>query len=451
MGVRAAWRALWGAEQKQSAAGPLIAFRGAGQAVMMPRRIDKFADEGYVRNVIAHRAINEVARGVACVPWKLFRPSADDRAEVDGHPLLDLIDRPNPLQGRSEFFEAVVGFFLIAGNSYLEAVRLDGSSDGPKELWTLRPDRMSVVPNPVTGLPEAYEYRVAGQVTRWEADPVTGASLVRHLKTFHPLDDFMGLSPIEAAAFGIDQHNEAGKWNTALLQNGARPPGALVYDPKDSGDGSLTDEQFARLERQFAERHTGSANAGRPLILEGGLSWKEMGLSPKDMDFLNAKHTSARDIALAFGVPPQLLGIPGDNTYSNYQEARLALWEETIVPLLRHLRDELNGWLVPMFGEDLELDVDLDEVPALTLRRERKFEMIQKADFLTLEEKREALGFGEIDPSHTLLVPANMLPLGQEPEDEDPPPVGGIDEDEADARYRGAYGNPTKPKLVSQT
>jgi len=111
------------------------------------------------------------------------------------------------------------------------------------------------------------------------------------------------------------------------------------------------------------------------------------------MDFLAAKHASARDIAQAFGVPPMLLGIPGDNTYANYREARLALWEETVVPLLRHLRDELNAWLAPMFGPGLALDLDLDEVPALTLRRERRWDMLRRADFLTVNEKRAAVGY----------------------------------------------------------
>ena len=123
-----------------------------------------------------------------------------------------------------------------------------------------------------------------------------------------------------------------------------------------------------------------------------------MGLSPKRHGFPARQRTrAARDIALAFGVPPQLLGIPGDNTYSNYQEARLALWEETIIPLLRHLRDELNGWLAPLFGDGLELDVDLDEVPALTLRRERRWEMLLRAverGVLTRDEARQGLGYG---------------------------------------------------------
>ena len=404
MGLGAAWRALWRprAEVKASAAGPLLALQMAGQPALMPRRFDSFAREGFQKNVVAFRAVTEVTRAAASVPWRLFRRDGDARLELAAHPLLDLLARPNPTMAQSEFVEAATGFLLIAGNSFVEAVALETGSDGGqrvRELWPLRPDRMAVIKSK-TGLPGGYEYRLGGQVRRWPADPVSGASPILHIKTFHPLDDWYGLSPIEAAAYGIDQHNEAGKWNTALLQNSGRPSGALVYSPSQEGAAdSLSDEQFARLEAQFEARVKGAANAGRPLILEGGLSWQEMGLSPRDMDFLRTKNSAARDIALAFGVPPQLLGIPGDNTYSNYQEARLALWEETVIPLLRHLRDELNGWLAPLFGAGLALDIDLDEVPALTLRREARWEMLVRAvesGVLTRNEARESLGYGPL-------------------------------------------------------
>jgi phage portal protein BeeE len=178
-----------------------------------------------------------------------------------------------------------------------------------------------------TGLPQGYAFTLSGAERRWEADPVSGRVAILHLKTFHPLDDWYGLSPVEPAGYAIDQRNESDRWNMALLQNGARPSGALVYEPRDGAAANLTDEQFARLRQEVAAQYGGAKNAGRPMLLDGGLRWQEMSLSPKDMDFLDARHAASRDVAQAFGVPPQLLGIPGDNTYSNYQEARLSLWD----------------------------------------------------------------------------------------------------------------------------
>jgi HK97 family phage portal protein len=123
------------------------------------------------------------------------------------------------------------------------------------------------------------------------------------MRLFHPLDDHYGFSPIEAAATAIDLHNQASKWNKALLDNAARPSGALVYSARE---GRLSPEQFERLKAELQEGFQGAKNAGRPLLLEGGLDWKPLSLSPKDMDFIEAKHAAAREIALALGVPPML-------------------------------------------------------------------------------------------------------------------------------------------------
>jgi HK97 family phage portal protein len=335
-------------------------------------------------------AVNEVSRGAASVPFALFERKGVERERLADHPILRLLKRPNPLQSGHELFEAVYGYLLIAGNSYLEAVGPE--SKPPRELYSLRPDRMKVIAGP-KGLPLGYRFEVEGRAREWRVDPLSGRAGVLHLKTFNPLDDWYGLSPIEACAFSIDQHNEAGKWNQALLQNGARPSGALVFE------GELSDEQWAHLRDEFAEKYEGAKNAGRPLLLEGGLKWEAMGHSPKDMDFINAKHTAARDIAIAFGVPPQLLGIPGDNTYSNFREARLALWENTIAPLVAHVAEELNNWLAPAFGQGLELAPDLDEIPALALNRERLWERLGKADWLSAEEKRRFAGVAMRDVS----------------------------------------------------
>jgi HK97 family phage portal protein len=419
MALRDAWTALLRRETKSSRAGPLVALQHPGRAVWSPRRFDAFAEEAYQKNVIAFRAINQVSRAAASVPWRL----AENKVRRNGarHPLLALLDRPNPMMARSEFIEAVTGYYLIAGNAYIEAVGMETQGVGgapPVELWPLRPDRMQVVAGK-TGLPQGYAYTLAGAERHWEADPVTGHSPILHLKTFHPLDDWYGLSPVEPAGYAIDQRNESDKWNMALLQNGARPSGALVYEPRDGAAANLTDEQFARLRQEISTQYGGAKNAGRPMLLDGGLRWQEMSLSPKDMDFLNARHAASRDVAQAFGVPSQLLGIPGDNTYSNYQEARLALWEETVIPLLRHLRDEFNAWLAPRFGEGLVLDIDLDDIPALTLRRERTWARLQDAEFLTVNEKRENVGLPPHADGDTIPPPRVRRKERDEPYDSD--------------------------------
>lgn len=361
-----------------------------GKPVWMGRDYERFADEGFIRNVIAHRAVSLVSSGAAHVPWQLFDTRTGDTVRVKSHPVLKLLNKPNPFQGGAELFESVYAYRMIAGNAYLQAA---GPSNGaPMELYSLRPDRVSVIAG-MHGLPAGYRYTQGERYTDYTIDRITGRSKVLHLKAFHPLNDWYGLSPIEAAAYSIDQHNQAGAWNQALLQNGARPSGALVVKTQEQGGSdALSDEQYQRIRQQMDEQFSGAGNAGRPLLLEGGLDWREMSLSPRDMDFIESKNSAARDIALAFGVPPQLLGIPGDNTYSNLAEARLALWEQTILPLVDSMCDALNNWLLVHYGEGLELSYDTDNISALSARREQVWERVNNADFLTDEEKREMVG-----------------------------------------------------------
>jgi HK97 family phage portal protein len=297
-------------EQKQSQTGAVLVMT-PGQPVWTPRSYAKFADEAYSKNVVAYQSINRIADAVASVKWTAWR----GETEFATHPLLDLLRNPNPQQSGPEYIRAKIGYFLIAGNGYEERVK---AGQNVRELYQLRPDRMKIVPSN-TGTPQAYVYTVNQRSVRFDVDPATMDSDVRHLRAFNPLNDWYGLSPVEAGAYGIDQHNEAMTWMQSLLQNSARPSGALVT--KDGQE--LSDENFNRLKTQIEEQYSGAQNAGRPMLLEGGLDWKSMGLSPSDMAILETKYSAARDVSLAFGVPPQLIGIPGDNTYSNYQEARL--------------------------------------------------------------------------------------------------------------------------------
>jgi HK97 family phage portal protein len=375
-------------EKKASTVGSMIAYNRVGQPVWTPRNYESLSQQGYQKNVIAYRCVNLIARGAASVPWRLYQ----GKKELSVHPLLELLHRPSTTQGGSSFIESVLGFLLLAGNSYIEAV--SGSfGQSPLELYALRPDRMKLIPG-ASGLPRAYEYSVNGTKTIIPADAVTGKSRILHLKLFNPLHDWYGLSPIEAAACAIDQHNSVASHNLALLQNGGRPSGALLLNSVKGG--TTSQEQLDELRHSLRDMIEGEKNTGRVLLLEGEFVWQEMGLSPKDLDFIEGKNLSAREIAQAFNVPPLLVGIPGDSTFANYKEARFHLWEDTILPLLDYLMDELNLWLCPQFGEGLRLDYNIDAIPALAARREEAWSKIAQADFLTINEKRKAIGYEPI-------------------------------------------------------
>ncbi|WP_104017026.1 phage portal protein [Roseovarius nitratireducens] len=369
-------------EQKASAAGRVIAWGGSGRVAWSPRDTVSLTRSGFAGNPVGFRAVKMIAEAAAALP--LVLQDAEQRFAV--HPVLNLVAAPNPAQGRAELFEALYGQLLLSGNAYLEAV---GAGAGlPLELHVLRSDRMSVVPG-ADGWPVAYEYSVSGRKHRFHIGE--GAPCICHIKSFHPQDDHYGLSPMQAAAQAVDVHNAASRWSKALLDNAARPSGAIVYKGAE-GQGALSTDQYDRLVAEMEAHHQGARNAGRPMLLEGGLDWKPMGFSPSDMEFQQTKEAAAREIALAFGVPPMLLGIPGDATYANYQEANRAFYRLTVLPLVARVSAKVATWLDAFTGEALEIQPDLDRVPALAAERDAQWARVAGADFLTAAEKRALLG-----------------------------------------------------------
>lgn len=388
--------------QKQSQTTRAIVNMNIGDAVWSNRDYSNFAKEGYNSNVYVYACIHQIAMACAGISWNVYKNKRGGKIEeLYDHPLKKLLDKPNPLQGGSEFFESVISYLMIAGNSYIEAV---GPRNGvPRELYVLRPDRMKVIPGNSQQLVAGYKYTVGGQDVLFNADEVL------HLKTFNPTDDWYGLSPIESAAKSIDQNNESKAWNVALLQNSARPPGALVTE------NELQDEQFERLKKQIEKQYMGAKNAGRPLLLEGGLDWKEIGYSPAEMHWLEGLKLTAREIAIAFGVPPELIGDNANKTYSNYKEARQAFYTETILPLMDVLKSELNNWIIPKFNDEtIFIDYDKDDIEALNEDREavwnRAIEAV-KNGILTPNEARELLGYSRTEGADMLMMQGSMMPL----------------------------------------
>ncbi|MDP2063312.1 MAG: phage portal protein [Phaeovulum sp.] len=373
------------AEQKASATGRVISLAAGtarGGAVWSPRDLGSLMRQGFTGNPIGFRCVKLIAEAAAALP--LVCQDAERRYEM--HPVIDLMRRPNPGQGRAELFEALYGQILLSGNGYLEAVVPEVGL--PRELHVLRADRISIVPG-ADGWPVAYDYTVAGRKHRFDMaghpDPIC------HIKAFHPQDDHYGLSPMQAAATAIDVHNAASSWSKALLDNAARPSGAIIYKGVD-GQGALSPDQYDRLVSEMEMHHQGARNAGRPMLLEGGLDWKPMGFSPSDMEFHATKQAAAREIAVAFGVPPMLLGIPGDATYANYQEAHRAFYRLTVLPLATRVAAAVAYWLSSHLGQGIELRPDLDQIPALAAERDQQWARVGAASFLSEAEKRAALG-----------------------------------------------------------
>jgi HK97 family phage portal protein len=340
--------------------------RSAGGALFgaWPRSYEAQVREGYLSNAVAQRAVRLVAEGVASAPISASHPEAAALIVAT--------------TGGQALMETLATQLLLHGNGYVQLLATPEAA--LSELFALRPERMAVEAD-AQGWPAAFRYQVGERVTRLAANEVI------HIRTHHPLDDHYGLGCLGAASGAIAIHNASAKWNKALLDNAARPSGALVHEASEA----LTADQFERLKEELATGFSGYDHAGRPMLLEGGLRWQSLSLTPADMDFAGLKAAAAREIALAFGVPPVLLGLPGDATYANYREANKALWRQSILPLAEKILAALAEGMRPWFPE-LTLSVQADRLPALSEDRERLWAQVSAADFLTREEKRAMLG-----------------------------------------------------------
>ncbi|AEG47901.1 phage portal protein, HK97 family [Sphingobium chlorophenolicum L-1] len=372
---------FFGVKAARESARPVLARAWGSGGVALgewPASYEAQVRAGVVGNPVAQRALRLVAEGAGGTALVVGGVGEEERARVKA-----LVTRCS--FGQS-LVETLASHLLLHGNAYVQV--MSGADGAPVELYALRPERVSVEAD-ARGWPAAYLYRVGESVTRLSPEDGSGRTGIVHLKALHPLDDHYGLGCVGAAAGAVAIHNAATVWNKALLDNAARPSGAMVYDP---GDGSvMAPDQYERVKREMEIAFSGAANAGRPMLLEGGLDWKAMSLTPAEMDFVGLKAAAAREIALAFGVPPMLMGLPGDNAYANYREANRALWRQTILPLMAKicggLAQGLQGW-----WPELCLNVDLDAVPALFEERSAIWERVGAADFLSAEEKRAVLG-----------------------------------------------------------
>ena len=326
----------------------------------------------YLDNPVAHRAVRLIADGIG---GALLMPT---------DPALGALVKATSA-GQS-LLETIASQLLLHGNAYVQILK--DAEGRPVELFALRPERVSLILGS-DGWPDAISYKVGEQSLTIALLDSDASPNIIHIKGYHPCDDHYGAGCLAAADQAVASHNAAAQWNRMLLENAARPSGALVYDP--GVGGALSSDQFDRLRDELARAFSGSANAGRPMLLEGGIKWQSLSMSPADMDFANLKAAAARDIALAFGVPPMLLGLPGDSTYANYREANRALWRLTLLPLAAKLFAAIGEGLETWFP-DAGLAIDLDRVPALAEDRQALWAQVNAASFLSAAEKRGMLG-----------------------------------------------------------
>jgi len=385
---------------------------GIEEAKWSDQNYTTYAKESYMLNAVAFRCIDICAKSFSQVNWNIYENKGDEIKEAEKHPLKPLLKRANPATGFSFFQYANLSYLLMCGNNYIQKIAPDmGANKGiPKELWTLRPDKMSVKVNSNTQMNSKYVYDVNNNPVVFEVDQITMQSDILHMKLFNPLDNVYGMALTQPAARDIDSLNSSKEWNKRLLDNQARPGMMLFYEKY------LDDIQYKRLKKDLEDAREGAQNAGKSLILDGAKDAKPYGFSPTELDWIKSNLELARSICGVYGVPAQIIGIPDVSTYSNYQEARTAFWEDTVLFYLSLYKDEFNNWLFK--DQQYYIDYDLDSVPALQYKQDMKWKRANESTFLSINERRETVGYEAIDGGEDVLIPATMIPLGSEPDNE---------------------------------
>lgn len=388
----------FGYERKESRTTRALITLGIGTPVWTPRDYLELAKAGYATNADVFACISLIADSAKQIPWVVYRKEGGTEA-LNNHPYLQLMRRPNPRMDGTEFIEACIGYQLISGNRYIERVgeRNGTEKDVPTELWVLRPDRMSVLRGSATQPIKGYQYRVNGKdvdFKPWE---------ILHQKLFHPYDDWYGMAPMEAAAWNVDIANEASSYLKRTLQRGYAP-GVIMAE----GDG-WGDEQIADFKRHLRDRR----EKGEDLFLQGA-TWQNMGLDPTQLNIWEGKKWTKRDIGSIFRVPAEMIGDSESKTYSNYQEARRSLYTEAVIPALTSLRDGLNNWLSPLFG-NAYLDFDKDSIDALAEDREvaaKRVTVLFEKAVIKRSEARAELKYDAVPEEEDGYYPELVKPAG---------------------------------------
>lgn len=368
----------------------------------------------YIKNPVAFRAVNIIAHSICSIGIYAVRHNKINGKNYlleQDHLLSKLINTPNTMVHCGSFLEQIAYNLLIFGNAFI--LKVNNLQNLPKEMYVLDPQNMSVLFNSQDEKIYGFKYRFNnGSYKEYMVDLRNGQCDVLHLKNFHPNDRLYGLSPFEAAFDHIRQHNYSTIWNRSLLKNGARPSGAFfLKQDQDGGYSYITSDQMAGLQRKI-DQYCGINNAGKSMIIQGPLEWKDFNVKPKDLDFLSSDKINTKHIANALGVPIQLLNDQESTTYNNIMEAKSMLYEFTVIPLLNKIICSLfNNWICIIFNNHFKngrsvisnkhvrysVTFNINEIPALFGQVSQKLGLLNQSNFMTINEKRSSIGLDPID------------------------------------------------------
>ena len=372
-----------------------------------------FLQVGYSQNATVRACIDLMAQSVGSVVWLYYKDksgkglkaldAAEDLDELDQrHPIVDMLENPNPEQGKPEWLQQYVLHYVLAGNCYLySALDVKGSTPRKSQLWWLDPDYVEPQARQRAGDPISYEYAPTGA-----SKQMFTSEQVLHIKAGGVVDG-KGIAAAVAAAEAINQNNLARLWNSDLLSNSGRPSAIGKW----GGAYELTDEQMQDRAQQLAPFFK-PENAGKFLFTQF-TDIQQFGMTPEQMGYIEGIKESMREICRAFRVPSQLLGDNEASTYSNYQEARKSLYHEVIIPMTETLMANTQRWF-RAWEPGLLIMPDVDSIEALQEDANARFDRANAAQFLTINERRLLANYEPLEQGgDVVLVAAGLMPLEQ--------------------------------------
>ena len=407
--------------------------------VWNPENDDTYINKGYRYNSTIYSIVNLITKAATTIPFQIyqvekqnelkrykaltsgeFNPQAIHNAkliqknsmiELEGTELHELLERPNPAQSYNTWLSEIIAYGNLTGNRYIWGISPDSGSNAGKyrELYVLPSQSMEIVSGGIFNPVKEYTLEYNGTI-RIDAEQVC------HIKDFNPYYDgtgshLYGMSPLKAGLRSLDANNEALTTGVRYLQN-QTARGVLMSD-----EGDINEVQAKQLKEKFRQQYQGSDNAGDVVLSSKKLSWINFGLNASDLSLLEQYNASIKDLCNIYNVPVQLLNNTDSSTYNNMKEAKKALYQNAVIPEMLKIRDELNRWLTPQFGNNLFIDFDFTVIPELQEEMDKVVDQMSKAWWITPNEKRSAMSFGaddENDQMDQYYIPANLLPLSNE-------------------------------------
>ncbi len=396
---------------------------------------DSYITEGYRKNATIYSLINLITKAATTIPFQIYEVTNEndykryksltsgtiDNSTINKAALLQksslvelqdtelhqLLERPNPAQSYNSFISELIAFGKLTGNRYIYGIGPETGSKVGKfsELYVMPSQIMEIVSGGIMQPVEKYKIEYNGTFE-------IPASEICHIKDFNPYYDgsgshLYGQSPLRAGLRTLTTNNEAVQTGVKYLQN-QTARGLLM-----SEEGDLNEVQAQQLKDKFRKQFQGSNNAGDVIITPKKLSWVNFGLNASDVSLIEQYNASIKDLCNVYNVPVQLLNNTDSTSYNNMKEAKKALYQNAVIPELLKIKDELNRWLAPKYGNKLCIEFDFTVIPELQEEADKVVDQLAKAWWLTPNEKRSVMSYGIDEENETLndyYIPANLIP-----------------------------------------